>query len=77
MGVNPLDRTDRVGQIRQYCATSSGLWIWSDQEQAAGPGVRPNLNTYVFGSTYAKQVRRSGLGVTHYSGQLYRLRCPF
>jgi len=77
MGVNPLDRTDRVGQIRQYCATSSGLWIWSDQEQAAGPGVPPNLNTYVFGSTYAKQVRRSGLGVTHYSGQLYRLRCPF
>jgi len=77
MGVNPLDRTDRVGQIRQYCATSSGLWIWSDQEQAAGTGVPRNLNTYVFGSTYAKQVRRSGLGVTHYSGQLYRLRCPF
>jgi hypothetical protein len=76
MGVNPRDRSDRVGQILQYCANSSGLWIWSTQEKAAGPGVPPNLKTYVFGSTYAKQVRRSGLGVTHYSGQLFRLRCP-
>jgi hypothetical protein len=76
MGVNPRDRSDRVGQILQYCATSSGLWTWSTQEQAAGPGVPPNLNTYVFGSTYAKQVRRSGLRITHYSDQLFRLRCP-
>jgi hypothetical protein len=77
MGVNPRDRSDRVGQILQYCANSSGLWIWSIQEKAAGPGVPANLKTYVFGSTYAKQVRRSGLEVTHYSGQLFRLRCPF
>jgi hypothetical protein len=76
MGVNPRDRSDRVGQILQYCANPSGLWIWSNQEKAAGPGVPPNLNTYVFGSTYAKQVRRSGLGITHYGGQLFRLRCP-
>jgi hypothetical protein len=76
MGVNPRDRSDRVGQILQYCANSSGLWIWSIQEKAAGPGVPANLKTYVFGSTYAKQVRRSGLEVTHYSGQLFRLRCP-
>jgi hypothetical protein len=76
MGVNPRDRSDRVGQILQYCATSSGLWTWSTQEQAAGPGVPPNLNTYVFGSTYAKQVRRSGLQITHDSDQLFRLRCP-
>jgi hypothetical protein len=76
MGVNPRDRSDRVGQILQYCANPSGLWIWSNQEQAAGPGVPPNLNTYVFGSTYAKQVRRSGLGVTYDSGQLFHVHCP-
>jgi hypothetical protein len=76
MGVNPLDRSDRVGQILQYCATSSGLWIWSTQEKAAGPGVPPKLNTYVFGSSYAKQVRRSGLGVTYDSGQLFSVTCP-
>ena len=76
MGVNPRDRTDRVGQILQYCASSSGLWIWSTQEKAAGPGVPPNLRTYVFGSAYAKQVRRSGLGVIRYSGELFSLRCP-
>ena len=76
MGVNPRDRSDRVGQILQYCANSSGLWIWSTQEKAAGPGVPPNLRTYVFGSTYAKQVRRSGLVVTQYSGELFSLRCP-
>jgi len=76
MGVNPRDRSDRVGQILQYCTNPSGLWIWSIQEKAAGPGVPPNLNTYVFGSTYAKQVRRSGVGVTHYSGQLFHLHCP-
>ncbi|HWJ53423.1 MAG TPA: DUF2723 domain-containing protein [Propionibacteriaceae bacterium] len=75
-GGNPRDLSDRVGQILQYCANSSGLWIWSIQEKAAGPGVPANLKTYVFGSTYAKQVRRSGLEVTHYSGQLFRLRCP-
>jgi hypothetical protein len=76
MGVTPRDRSDRVGQILQYCANSSGLWIWSNQEKAAGPGVPTDLKTYVFGSTYAKQVGRSGLGVAHYSGQLFRLRCP-
>ena len=54
-GVNPRDPSDRVGQILQYCANSSGLWIWSDQEKAAGPGVPPDLKTYVFGSTYVKQ----------------------
>jgi hypothetical protein len=76
MGVNPRDRSDRVGQILQYCANSSGLWIWQTQEKAAGPGAPTDLKTYVFGSTYAKQVRRSGLGVTHHNGQLFRLRCP-
>jgi hypothetical protein len=76
MGVNPTDRSDRVGQILQYCANPSGLWIWSNQEKAAGPGVPPNLNTYVFGSTYAKQVHRSGLRVTHDSGQLFHVDCP-
>jgi hypothetical protein len=76
MGVNPRDRSDRVGQILQYCANSSGLWIWSNQEKAAGPGVPTDLKTYVFGSTYAKQVQRSGLRVTRYSGQLFRLHCP-
>jgi hypothetical protein len=76
MGVNPRDRSDRVGQILQYCANSSGQWIWSDQEKAAGPHVPPDLKTYVFGSTYAKQVRMTGLRVTRYSGQLFRLRCP-
>jgi len=76
MGANPRNRGDRVGQILQYCATSSGLWSWSGQEQAAGPGVPANLKTYVFGSTYAKQVRKSGLRVTRDSGQLFRLRCP-
>ena len=74
-GVNPRDPSDRVGQILQYCANSSGLWIWSDQEKAAGPGVPPDLNTYVFGSTYAKHVQISGLRVTRQSGQLFRLRC--
>jgi Protein of unknown function (DUF2723) len=76
MGVNPRDRSDRAGQILQYCANSSGLWIWSSQEKAAGPGVPTDLNTYVFGSTYAKQVRKSGLRVTRDSGQLFHLRCP-
>ena len=76
MGANPIDRSDRVGQILQYCANSSGLWIWSNQEQAASPGVPTDLKTYVFGSTYAKQVKNSGLRVTRYSGQLFRLRCP-
>jgi hypothetical protein len=76
MGVNPRNRSDRVGQILQYCANSSGLWSWSDQEKAAGPGVPPDLKTYAFGSTYAKQVRISGLPVTRYSGQLFRIRCP-
>ena len=76
MGVNPRDRSDRAGQILQYCANSSGLWIWSDQEKAAGPGVPPNLNTYVFGSTYVKQVRISGLRVTRHSGQLFSVSCP-
>ena len=76
MGVNPRNRSDRAGQILQYCATSSGLWSWSTQETAAGPGVPPNLQTYVFGSTYAKQLRKSGLAVRRYSGQLYRLHCP-
>jgi hypothetical protein len=76
MGVNPRDRSDRVGQILQYCANSSGLWIWSEQEKAAGPGVPPNLKTYVFGSTYVKQVRISGLRVTRYSGQLFSVSCP-
>jgi hypothetical protein len=76
MGVNPRDRSDRVGQILQYCADSSGLWIWSEQEKAAGPGVPPDLKTYVFGSNYAKQVRMSGLRVTRYSGQLFSVRCP-
>jgi hypothetical protein len=76
MGVNPRDRSDRVGQILQYCANSSGLWIWQNQEKAAGPGVPTDLKTYVFGSTYAKQVQRSSLRVTRDSGQLFRLRCP-
>jgi hypothetical protein len=35
-GVNARDPSDRVGQIVQYCANSSGLWIWPDQEKAAG-----------------------------------------
>jgi transmembrane protein TMEM260 (protein O-mannosyltransferase) len=76
MGVNPRDRSDRAGQILQYCANSSGPWIWSDQEKAAGPGVPRGLKTYVFGSTYMKQVQRSGLRVTGYSGQLFSLSCP-
>ena len=76
MGVNPRNRSDRVGQILQYCATSSGLWSWSTQETAAGPGVPPNLKTYVFGSTYAKQVRISGLQVKRYSARLFRVHCP-
>jgi hypothetical protein len=76
LGVNPRNRSDRVGQILQYCANSSGLWSWSNQEKAVGPGVPPDLKTYVFGSTYAKQVRISGLRVTRYSGQLFQLRCP-
>jgi hypothetical protein len=76
MGTNPRDRSDRAGQIRQYCATSSGLWIWSTQEKAAGPGVPSDLKTYVFGSTYAKQVHKSGLRVTRYSGQLFSVSCP-
>jgi hypothetical protein len=75
-GTNPRNRSDRAGQILAYCASSSGLWIWSDQEKAAGPGVPPDLQTYVFGSRYAKQVRASGLRVTRYSGQLFRLHCP-
>ena len=75
-GGSPRDRSDRVGQILQYCANSSGLWTWAEQEKAVAPGVPPNLETYVFGSTYAKQVRASGLRVTRYSGQLFRLRCP-
>jgi hypothetical protein len=76
MGVNPRNRSDRVGQILQYCANSSELWIWSNQEKAAGPGVPPNLKTNVFGSTYAKQVQISGLRVTRYSGQLLSVSCP-
>jgi hypothetical protein len=76
MGTNPRDRSDRAGQIRQYCATSAGLWIWSTQEKAAGPGVPPELKTYVFGSSYAKQVHKSGLRVTRYSGQLFSVSCP-
>jgi Protein of unknown function (DUF2723) len=76
MGVNPRDRSDRVGQILQYCANSSGLWSWSTQEKAAGPGVPADLKTYVFGSTYAKQVRKAGLRVTRYSDQLFALHCP-
>jgi hypothetical protein len=76
MGVNPGDRSDRIGQILQYCANSSGLWIWSNQEKAAGPGVPTDLKTYVFGSSYAKQVQRSGLQFTRHSGQLFRLSCP-
>jgi hypothetical protein len=68
MGVNPRNRSDRVGQILQYCGTRSGLWVWSDQEQAVAPGVPPNLKTYVFGWTYAKQVRASGLRATRHSG---------
>jgi hypothetical protein len=76
MGTNPRDRSDRAGQIRQYCATSSGLWIWSTQEKAAGPGVPSDLKSYVFGSTYAKQVHKSGLRVTRYSGQLFSVSCP-
>ena len=77
MGVNWRDRRDRVGQILQYCANSSGLWAWSNQEKAAGPGVPPDLQTYVFGSSYAKQVRTSGLRVTRYSGGLFSVSCPF
>jgi len=76
MGVDPRDRSDRAGQILQYCANSSGLWIWSDQEKAAGLGVPPGLKTYVFGSTYMKQVRISGLRVARYSGQLFSVSCP-
>jgi hypothetical protein len=76
MGVNPGNRGDRVGQILQYCGTTSGLWVWSNQERAVAPGVPPDLKTYVFGSTYAKQVRTSGLRVKRYSGQLFQLSCP-
>jgi hypothetical protein len=76
MGVNPRDRSDRAGQILQYCANPSGLWMWSDQEKAAGPGVPSGLKTYVFGSIYMKQVRTSGLRVTRYSGQLFSVSCP-
>jgi hypothetical protein len=75
-GGNPRDLSDRVGQILQYCVNSSGLWVWSEQEKAAGPGVPPDLKTYVFGSTYAKHVRRSGLRVTRDSGQLFSVSCP-
>jgi hypothetical protein len=50
--------------------------MWSDQEKAAGPGVPAGLKTYVFGSTYMKQVQRSGLRVTGYSGQLFSVSCP-
>jgi hypothetical protein len=76
-GTNPRNLSDRAGQILQYCASSSGLWVWSDQEKAAGPGVPSKLQTYVFGSRYAKQVRASGLRVTRYSGQLFTVSCPF
>jgi len=34
------------------------------------------LKTYVYGSTYVKQVRISGLRVTRYSGQLFSVSCP-
>ena len=71
-----MQRRMSVGQILQYCANSSGLWVWSNQEKAAGPGVPTDLKTYVFGSSYAKQVQRSGLQVTRHSGQLFRLSCP-
>jgi hypothetical protein len=76
MGVNPRNRSDRAGQILQYCANSAGLWTWSDQEKAAGPGVPSDLKTYVFSPTYAKQVQKSGLRVTRYSDQLFSVRCP-
>jgi hypothetical protein len=41
MGVNPRNRSDRVGQILQYCGTRSRLWVWSDQEQAVALVFRP------------------------------------
>ena len=65
-----------VQQIRAYCSATSAPWVWSEQEQAVGPGVPLRLRTYVFGRSYAAHVRHDGLQTPHVAGQLYQVRCP-
>ena len=62
-------------RIRAYCAPEPGPWVWPPQEQAIAPSVTRGLNTYVYGTRYAQQVRDSGFRLTQVTGKLYRFRC--
>jgi hypothetical protein len=62
-------------RIRAYCAPEPGPWVWPSQERAIAPSVARGLNTYLYGTRYAQQVRASGFRVTNVAGKLYRFRC--
>jgi hypothetical protein len=65
-----------VVRLREYCAPKRGPWVWPWQEQPVAPSVPRGLNTFVYGHSYAKQVRAGGFTVEHVKGQLYRFECP-
>jgi len=65
-----------VYQLRQYCASDRGVWVWPVQEQPLAPSVPRGLKTFVYGDRYAKQVRGRGFTVDHVEGELYSFQCP-
>jgi hypothetical protein len=65
-----------VYQLRQYCAPSTGPWLWPSQEQPLAPSVPRGLKTFIYGHSYAKRVRHRGFTVDHVKGQLYSFECP-
>ena len=65
-----------VYSLREYCASDQGVWVWPWQEQPLAPSVPRGLNTFVYGHSYAKQVRDRGFPVDQVNEQLYSLKCP-
>jgi hypothetical protein len=72
-GSLPEQRTVR---LRQYCEARSGAWAWPRQERPVAAAVPRGLQTFVYGHTYAAQVRAQGFPVSHVGGRLYRTSCP-
>ena len=66
----------RVVRLRQYCEARPGPWMWPWQERPVAPAVPRGLQTFVYGHTYASQVREQGFPVSHVGGRLYRMSCP-
>jgi len=65
-----------VYRLRQYCASDRGVWVLPWREQALAPSLPRGLNTFVYGHSYARQVRDRGFAVDKIKGQLYSFECP-